>query len=361
MQEVKVKISEKEKQYSIFIGNGLLDNLTRIIEENCAAKRFLVVTNIKVYKLYAKSLKNLKNVYFLVLKDGECYKNFDSYKKILDRALELKLDRKSAIIALGGGVIGDLAGFAASTYLRGIDFIQIPTTLLAQVDSSVGGKVGINHKKGKNLIGAFYQPKLVITDVLVLKTLDAKQLKTGLAEVLKYAFIEKACSQTGDSGLFQFLKDNKSQIFAKNPEVLSELIKKCCELKAYVVTQDEKEQGLRVILNFGHTFAHAIEKVTNYKKFTHGEAVALGMKMAFKLSLLKKLIDENTYNEANLLIDEYEICPKLTINSDKLIKAMQHDKKVENGKTRFVLATDRAYVAVFDDIETELIQKALKI
>ena len=196
-------------------------------------------------------------------------KDISSLEIIWDKAVEYKLERKDTILALGGGVIGDIAGFAASAYLRGIDFIQVPTTLLAQVDSSVGGKVAINRKSGKNLIGAFYQPKFVLTDIKTLKTLSIEDLKTGLAEVIKYAFIEKTCGlEEPAMNLIEYLIEKKDEIFSLNSEIVCELVEYCCKLKAVVVNQDEKESGLRTILNFGHTIGHAIEKCTNFEIFT---------------------------------------------------------------------------------------------
>ena len=359
---LKVQIPQKNAyDYDILIGEALLEKADEIVKNYTKANKFLIVTNTTVAKLYKESL-NIKNSVWLILPDGEEHKNFDSLKKILDAATENKLERKDCIIAFGGGVVGDMAGFAAATYMRGCDFIQIPTTLLAQVDSSVGGKVAINHEQGKNLIGAFYQPKLVLADISVLKTLDLRQLKTGLAEILKYAFIEKSCKSQLNFRLLDFLNQNKELIYDLNPHIISELINICCSLKACVVNEDETEKGLRVILNLGHTFAHAIENLTNYTVYTHGEAVATGLKMAFKLAYNKKLIDENYYKKALELIENYDIIPVLNkFDNEKFYSEMFLDKKATDGKIRFVLPTKEGEVKVFNDISKEEVFEAVNI
>ncbi len=349
--DIKVNITEKAAyDYPIFIGENLLENAQEYISKYIQAKKLLVVTNETIINLYPNSLK-LENAEFLVLKDGEQYKNFDTYKQILDKALEIKLERKDAFVAFGGGVIGDITGFCAATYLRGIDFVQIPTTLLAQVDSSVGGKVAINTDFGKNLVGAFYQPKLVLADTSTLKTLDNRQFKTGLAEVLKYAFIEKTAMC--NFNFFEFLTSNVNLIKERNSNALKEMIKICCEIKAQVVKVDEQEKGLRAILNFGHTYAHAIEKVTNYTHYTHGEAVAIGMRFALDLAKLKNLITNDYYNASISLLSKYALTYLLSasIKKEELIEAMAFDKKVVDNKIRFVLPVEKGKVIITSDIK----------
>ena len=333
--------------YPIIIGERLLQHAEELIRERLSFSRCAIITNETIYEIYKDKL-NIDAEY-VILKDGEEYKNIESYKFILDNLLKLNLERNDIIIAFGGGVVGDIAGFCAATYLRGVRFVQIPTTLLAQVDSSVGGKVAINHEIGKNLIGAFWQPSLVLSDVDALKTLDTRQLKTGLGEVVKYALIEKTCNNqfttsTNKETLFEFLKNNKNNIFNLSAEALSELIFRCCQLKASVVNVDEKEQGLRAILNYGHTFAHSIEKCSEYKLFTHGEAVGLGMKMALELSLNLNKINTEYFDAAMSLIDEYELgdvqkLKQANLNTQELMDTLAHDKKVQNNKIRFVLST----------------------
>lgn len=368
--ELSVEISDKIK-YEIFIDDDDISTLGKKIFEHTKASKALLVLSSKVNKLYGNKL-NFPNCEKLVLKDGEKYKNIKTYESILTKASMMKLERKDVIVAIGGGVVGDMAGFAASTYLRGIDFIQVPTTLLACVDSSVGGKVGINNNYGKNLIGAFYQPKAVFCNVNFLSTLDLKQLKTGLAEILKYAFIERSCLTAGMSNenernsiqcfnLFDFLLANPDRIYNKNLNTLAELIKICLSLKAEVVTKDEKEQGLRQILNYGHTLAHAIEKITNYRKFTHGEAVYLGMRFAIELSFLRKFINNETKCKMQALLQKFVIVKKMPkFNINKIIEIMHSDKKVKNGQINFVLSTSKDTVWCFNDITKKEIETAYK-
>jgi 3-dehydroquinate synthase len=358
MNNITVKIAEKSA-YEIIIGKGLLADINVYLEKFTKAKKFLVVTNSKVFEIYKDVLK-VDNSSIVVLEDGEEFKNLASLEKIFDAAIEFKLERKDCIVAFGGGVTGDLAGFAAATYLRGVDFVQIPTTLLAQVDSSVGGKVAVNHKKGKNLIGAFYQPKLVLSDISLLKTLDERQLKTGLAEVLKYAFIEKSCGHPLNYRLFDFLHANVEKIYSLDSVVTEQLINICCTLKASVVEKDEKETGMRAVLNFGHTFGHAVESLTDYKRFTHGEAVAIGMKMAVKLALSLEMIDEDYVNAVNELIDKFKLVGEIPhFDSGRFIDAMSHDKKVDSEKIRFVLPDANFSVKIVDDVPCELISRSL--
>lgn len=346
-KELAVEITP-DKKYPIFIEFDEIKSLEEKVFKYTNANKILIVMSEKVNKLYGKTL-NFKNSIKFVLKDGEEQKNFKNYKKILDIALSNKLERKDAIIAIGGGVVGDIAGFAAATYLRGIDFIQIPTTLLACVDSSVGGKVGINTKFGKNLVGAFYQPKAVFCNLNFLKTLDERQFKTGLAEVVKYAFICKNCGDESENDFFEFLKANSDKILSRDDETISKIIETSLKLKASVVKQDEKEQGLRKILNFGHTYAHAIEKITNYKKYTHGEAVAIGMIFAINLAFKKGLITQEYKNEGLALINKYELIKNMpNFNQQKIIELMKSDKKVENGKIKFILSTQKSAVECFD-------------
>lgn len=362
LTNISVNIPQKNAYcYNILIGSGLLAQAEELIKKYTVASKFLVVTNETVFDLYKDKLQ-LKNANYVILKDGEEYKNIESYKKILDAAVENKLERKDCIVAFGGGIVGDMAGFAAACYMRGIDFVQIPTTLLAQVDSSVGGKVAINHENGKNLIGAFYQPKLVLTDVDILKTLDLRQLKTGLAEVLKYAFIEKSCACEKDFEFFEFLKKNKDKIFKLDENVITDLIKICCELKSAVVNQDETEKGLRAILNLGHTFAHATENLTDYKIFTHGEAVAMGMKSALKLSLKKGFINSNYYQMIMDLIDKYEIAkPMPDFDKEKFYEELFLDKKTQDGNIRFVLPNENFTVSITSDVSKDEIIDCLQV
>ena len=367
-ETVKVEFKKaSEKNYPIIIEENILSKTGSLIKQYTKAAKVLVVTNTTVFGLYGtqlgQALKSENIEYsFVILEDGEKHKNTSSLDQIWNKAIEAKLERKDAIIALGGGVVGDIAGFAASTYLRGIDFVQIPTTLLAQVDSSVGGKVAINHSYGKNLLGSFYQPKVVIADLKTLRTLSIEQLKVGLAEILKYGFIEKSCKLDDTYlNLIEYLKDNKDKIFQFNRKALKTLVKYSCMLKAAVVTQDEKELGLRAILNFGHTIGHAVEKCTNYEMFDHGQAVAIGMIGAFYIAFDKGLIDEDYMDSSINLIKLYELDFKIPqqISQTELLEAMLLDKKVLSNKIRFVLPVKETEVEVFNDIEDSTIQSAV--
>lgn len=352
-KELHVKVASG-KDYPIFIDSEPIEGLSERILKYTNANKILVVMSEKVNKLYGKQI-NINNSIKFVLKDGETQKNFKNYIKILNFALKNKLERKDAIVAIGGGVVGDIAGFVAATYLRGIDFIQIPTTLLSCVDSSVGGKVGINTDYGKNLVGAFYQPKVVFCNLNFLDTLDERQFKTGLAEVLKYAFIEKSCHTLHKFNFFDFLSENADIIYSRDKEILAKIIEISLELKAAVVAHDEKEKGLRRILNFGHTYAHAVEAMTNYKKYTHGEAVAIGMVFAINLAYREGVISSEYKNQALEFIDKYNIVRNTpNFNKKNLVSIMQSDKKSENNRIKFILPVSKSKVDIFDIIPNEV-------
>jgi len=347
----KLKVETKNKSYEIVIKEGILSEIENYLPKD---KKLFLITNDNLDGKFKNFTSKFENK--VVIKDGEEYKNFQTFQYIIEELLRQKIERKDVVIAFGGGVTGDLAGYAAASVLRGVGFIQIPTTLLAEVDSSVGGKTGFNTKYGKNLVGAFYQPDIVLIDTDILSFLPEKQIKTGLGEVIKYAFIEKNCTDNQNFYIFDYLKNIEANITD-----YKEIIYKSCGLKAAVVSTDEKEKGLRAVLNFGHTFAHAIETITNYKKYTHGEAVSIGMKYAFKLSLNLKLITEEYYKEAISLIDKFNLAPDIDFefNIDNFISIMKSDKKVVNSKIRLVLPTQRGEVKIFDDIEESEIKKVL--
>ncbi len=361
MEKIEVKINPVgESSYPIFIGKNLLNNLYDIIQKFTKASRFLIVTNDTVFSHYGEIIKN-ENAQFIILPDGEIYKNMDTLQRILNKCMELNLERKDAIIALGGGVIGDMAGFAASIYRRGIDFVQVPTTLLAMVDSSVGGKVAVNHSSGKNMIGAFYQPKAVIADTNTLSTLDDRQFKSGLGEILKYAFIEKNCACQSDFNFLEFLENHKNDILLKNTDVTEKMIKICCSLKASVVNKDEKEKGLRAILNFGHTFAHAIEKLTGYEKYTHGEAVSIGMTMIFNVALKLNFISYDYYNRCINLINDYSLVNTYSEEflPEDFYNAMLSDKKTSGGRINFVIPTGEREVEIINNIDKNIVLEGI--
>lgn len=347
MINLNVKIKEQEKSYPIFIDNREINELKNEILKYVSGKNHVVVMSEKVYKLYKDNLGfEKKNIF--ILKDGEKYKNIKTYNKILDFCLKKKLTREDAIIAVGGGVAGDIAGFAAATYMRGIDYIQVPTTLLACVDSSTGGKTGVNSAFGKNLTGAFYQPKAVFINTNFLKTLSLREFKTGLGEVLKYAFIEKSCLCEEEFNLINFLEENHTNILELHTKTLCELIRICISLKISVIEKDEKESGLRRILNFGHTYGHAIEKLTNYKKYTHGEAVVAGIYFAFELALKNDLIDKNYLYFMQDVMKKFEFKKIPQFPLKKVIPVMKTDKKATSDFIRFILPIDYSKVKEFE-------------
>lgn len=356
MTVLTVNIPETEsKSYPIYINNDDIAQLKSKLDEETQGKKRLVVFSEKVYKIYGKTLNFDKSEIF-VLKDGEDKKNLHFFEKIIKKAIELKLSRKDIIIAVGGGVVGDMAGFAAASYMRGIDFIQVPTTLLACVDSSVGGKTAIDMPHGKNYVGAFYQPKAVYINTNFLKTLDDKQYKSGFGEVIKYAFIEKSCNAQENYNLLEILKNNTENYRTRDLTFLSEIIKICLELKSAVVNQDEKEKGLRKILNLGHTFGHALEEETNYKKYTHGLGVVIGMMYVFNYALKNGFCDRAYYDEAFTLMQtyDYETGNFLFVNKKNVLKYMQTDKKSDKGVITFILPTKHGEVTEHkvDDIKT---------
>jgi len=351
MTEIIVQINSKETTYPIIIENESVSDLREKIFQCIGQRNYLAIISEKVEKIYGKQL-NFPNKY--ILKDGENQKNFKNYQKILNTALKMKLDRKSVIIAIGGGVVGDLAGFVSSTYMRGIDFIQVPTTLLACTDSSVGGKTAINTDFGKNLVGTFYQPKAVFINPRFIKTLDNKQFYSGMGEVIKYSFIEKSCKCHEEYNLTNFLNDNLKSIFERDEKVLAKLIHACIKLKKSVVEKDEKENNLRRILNFGHTYGHAIEKINNYKKYSHGEAVIEGINFAFNLAVKKNLIDKNYAFFANDFIKKFNYRPIKKYNLKKITEIMSLDKKADSGKINFVLPTNYSTVDIFEFTKEEL-------
>jgi shikimate kinase/3-dehydroquinate synthase len=330
-----LKVDLGDRSYPITIGQALLSNV-EAIGEHVIGNRVVIVTNTTVAPLYLERLTATlntagKRVISIILPDGEEEKIWQNIMKIYDVLLAEKCDRKTMLMALGGGVIGDMTGFAAATYMRGVPFIQIPTTLLAQVDSSVGGKTGINHPLGKNMIGAFYQPQAVIADTTTLNTLPDKELSAGLAEVIKHGAII-------DAAFFDWIEANIQKLMAKDAAALAYAIKRSCEIKAEVVRQDERESGLRAILNFGHTFGHAIEAGLGYGAWLHGEAVGCGMVMAADLSNRLGYIDDNAKRRIAALVHAAGLptkAPDLGIQC--WLELMQVDKKNEGGEIKFIL------------------------
>lgn len=360
MANFSLNLKAKEQVYNIYIEDYTLDGFKSKILEQIKGKKALIVISEKVNKLYGNRIFPLDEsgkflLYKYVLPDGEKHKNFKNYQKILNYALKNGLTRKDCIIAIGGGVVGDLAGFVAATYMRGIDLIQVPTTLLACVDSSVGGKTAIDTDFGKNLVGAFYQPKAVIIDINFLKTLDDKQFKTGLGEVVKYAFIEKSCACVEYQNLINYLSENFEKLMQRDIKVLKHIVEICVSLKISVVEKDEKESDLRRILNFGHTLGHAIEKFTKYKKYTHGEAIVQGMIYAFELAYKIGLIDVNYKFAAKDLISKFEFRTVKMPKIKKLVELMKLDKKATSESIVFVLPKDYGQVQIKEFTPDELL------
>ena len=323
-----------DKSYPIYIGIDLL-SMKSLFVDQIQGRQVMIVTNKPIAPLYLDKLTSILdgfNVQSVILPDGEEFKKLETLNKVFDALLEAKFDRTSTLIALGGGVIGDITGFAAASYQRGVGFIQVPTTLLSQVDSSVGGKTGINHELGKNMIGAFYQPKAVIIDVNTLDTLSNQEFSAGMAEVIKYGLL-------GNADFLSMLEANIESIMARKKDLIIEVIFNCCQDKARIVELDEFEKGKRALLNLGHTFGHGIENAFGYGNYLHGEAVSIGMVMAAKLSKDEgNLSHEETLRVESILSKaDLPISINKTIDSETLITAMSLDKKSIDGKIRLVL------------------------
>ena len=326
-------VNLEDNSYPIFIGEGASLSLENF-EGYIAGKDIAIVTNEVVAPLYLNEISDLfsnMNVIEYILPDGEQEKKLKTVHKIIDRLMEAGLGRDSTLIALGGGVVGDITGFTASIFMRGINFIQIPTTLLAQVDASVGGKTAVNHKAGKNLIGSFHQPKCVICDSRFLETLKATEISAGLSETIKYGLIY-------DREFFQWLQKNIQQILSNDPVAVAHAIQRSCAIKAEIVALDEKEQSVRALLNFGHTFGHAIEKLTGYGNWTHGDAVAVGMVLAARLSENMSLITPEDVQNIEVILTAANLPISLpNIDPAELLAAMQSDKKVKDRNIQLVL------------------------
>ena len=349
MEETSVIINvQNGKSYPVYISVESIHDLKQKLDMLCGGKKRLVVISEKVHKLYKNELNFNKNELF-ILKDGENKKNLKTFEKIIKRAISLKLSRKDMIIALGGGVTGDIAGFVSASYMRGIDYIQVPTTLLACVDSSVGGKTAIDMPCGKNYVGAFYQPKAVYINLNFLKTLDNKQYKSGFGEILKYAFIEKSCLNDEYYNLLEILKNNPNNYKKRDMKFLLKIIVICLKLKASVVNKDEKEENLRKILNFGHTFGHALEEATQYKRYTHGYGVMLGIMFAFNMARKNGICARQYYDEAFSLIGiyEYKTDNFLFVNKKKVLKLMKNDKKNVDNMLVFILPSKTGEVVEY--------------
>jgi 3-dehydroquinate synthase len=355
-----VSVQLGNRSYAVKIAPGLLQNLGGECARLKLGDRCAIITDTNVGKKFAKPVyESLLKAGFepvlITVPAGEAAKSLKSVQKCFDQLAAHRLERKSFIVTLGGGVVGDLAGFVAATYLRGIDFVQVPTTLLAQVDSSVGGKTGVNLRAGKNLVGAFYQPRLVLCDLDTLKTLPEREFRAGLAEVIKYGIIF-------DAKLFNQLERDLPKILKRDSKTLSEIVARCCEIKAEVVSQDEMESGLRAILNFGHTVGHAIENSSGYGKYLHGEAISIGQVAAAKLSQKILGLSEPNVERIKNLFARAGLPVEIKLNSarrKKLFTAMLLDKKVSGGDIKFVLAKKIGKVVWGQKVSTDSIEAVL--
>lgn len=327
-----------ERSYPIELGWNSLGQLGPYLRRLIPAKKCLVVSNPVVIKLYGETLlEGLRQAGFqpetFIVPDSEQAKSLDTAIQIYDALVAYDLDRNSPIIALGGGVVGDLAGFAAATYMRGVPFVQVPTTLLAQVDSSVGGKVGVNHREGKNLIGCFYQPRVVWIDLQSLTSLPPRELRAGMAEVVKYGVIQ-------DEAFFRLLETEGPRVLQLDRSLMGKIVRHSCQIKAQIVARDEREVGIRALLNYGHTFGHALETLTNYDRYRHGEAVAVGMIIATKIALAMEVCRDQTVLERQLALLEALGLPTewpADVDKDGILEVIMHDKKVRSGAVRLVL------------------------
>lgn len=334
MKEVLVKLGPRS--YAITIGKGVINQLSKGLKQRFTSTKVVILTNTTIYKLYRdvleKKLSKSHLLSWIVVPDGEKYKRLETLQRIYTQLTKIKADRKTPLIAFGGGVIGDMGGFAAATYLRGIPFIQIPTTLLSQVDSSVGGKTGVDLPEGKNLVGAFYQPQWVLIDTNFLNTLPKRELLCGLSEVIKYGLL-------WDAKFYNFLKDNNNKILKLNAAAMESIIHRSCEIKAEIVSKDEKEtKGLRALLNLGHTLGHAIETLSGYQKIQHGEAVSMGMVFAAILSYKLGHLSLKEVDDIISTLQKFHLptqWPRL--NKQKLAKTISLDKKAEASLVNFVL------------------------
>ncbi|MFI9651972.1 3-dehydroquinate synthase [Guyparkeria halopsychrophila] len=357
-QPTTVNVDLGERSYPIFIGTGLIDGdqIARFVPSS----RAVIVSNTTVAPLYAERLTQAleaadKRVDLIALPDGEQYKTLETLERIFDFLMEKQVDRKTTLIALGGGVIGDITGFAAASFQRGVPFIQVPTTLLAQVDSSVGGKTGVNHPRGKNMIGAFYQPRCVLADTGSLDTLPDRELSAGLAEVIKYGLL-------WDEDFLDWIETNMDALRQRDKAALTEAIRQSCLIKAEIVRQDEREGGIRALLNLGHTFGHAIEAGMGYGRWLHGEAVGAGMCMAADLSHRLDLIDTPTVQRIETLIESAGLPTRAPadLSTDRLRELMDSDKKVEEGRLRLVLLGRLGQARLVDWVADEDIRATIE-
>ena len=351
----QILVATSPRSYPIDIGSGCLAQLGALLDRSGFARRRIVVSSPTVWKLHGETAAaSLGGAPVILIPDGERHKHLRTVSKVYDELVALGADRGAGIVAVGGGVLGDTAGFAAATFLRGLPLVQVPTTLLAQVDSAVGGKVGVNHAVGKNLIGAFHQPRHVVIDPQVLATLPRREFRAGLYEVIKYGM-------TSSRGLFDRVRSSVKALFRRDPDVLVPVIAESCRIKGDVVAADERETGLRRVLNYGHTAGHAIEAVTAYRRFRHGEAVAWGMLVAADLAVARDRMPSADRDALAALIRQLGPLPAINdLAARDIVEAARRDKKIVEGRLYFVLATGIGQWAIADDVTEEELGAALE-
>ncbi|HVH25103.1 MAG TPA: 3-dehydroquinate synthase [Vicinamibacterales bacterium] len=354
MASVRIDVATPSRAYPVTIEDNATERLGQILTELRVPERVFIVSSPLVWRLHGRRVARSVNAESILVPDGERHKQLLTVVRIYDALVRANADRASTLVTFGGGVIGDMAGFAAATYLRGITLVHVPTTLLAQVDSAIGGKVGVNHPLGKNLIGAFYQPNAVVIDPTVLATLPRREFRAGLYEVVKYGV-------TSSPSLFDRLTRDRTAIFAREQEVLTPVIAESCRIKASVVSADEREAGLRRILNFGHTAGHAIEAVTKYRRYRHGEAVAYGMLVAAELATARGALAERDQKAIAETIAGLGPLPAIAdVSTSQILDAVRHDKKVVSGRLHFVLPTAIGATTIVDDVTEKEIREALR-
>lgn len=341
--------------YPVLIGAGTVQALPQLLDQIAPGARRVIVSSPPVWELQGESFRRVANAKdVIIVPDGERFKNLSTVSRVYENLIQRHADRSVVIVAIGGGVIGDLVGFAAATYLRGVRLVHVPTTLLAQVDSAIGGKVGVNHALGKNLIGAFHAPALVVADPQVLTTLPRREFRAGLYEVIKYGVI-------ADPSLLDRIRDTLPAIFARDAEAVAPLVAASCRIKADVVSADERESGLRRILNFGHTVGHALEAATKYKRFRHGEAIGYGMLAALALGVARGVTPKPLYEEVDALIAHLGPLPSVAdISAREVLAAIGRDKKVVSGTLHFVAASERGKTIELTDVAEKELRAAIK-
>ena len=353
MEAVRIDVTAGAPPSAIWIGEGIADRLAALLDAHQVGARRFVVSSPVIWRFHGEQMQRALGGDPILIPDGERFKTLQSVSRIYEALIRAGADRGSALVAVGGGVIGDTAGFAAATFLRGITLAHVPTTLLAQVDSSIGGKVGVNHTLGKNLIGAFHQPAVVAIDPLLLRTLPRREFRSGLYEVVKYGMI-------ASRGLFDTIARHTKAIFARDPAVLVPAIVESCRIKADVVSKDEREGGLRRILNYGHTVGHALEAVTKYRRFRHGEAIAYGMLAAADLAAARGALAERERQALAQLITQLGPLPPVgDLSSAEVLEAIGRDKKVVNGRLHFVIAIGIGATMTVDDVTEDELRAVL--